>query len=122
MIAGLKDKILNLSDDISLLIAKSSDLSSLDDIRVNALGKKGSITSHLKDLREYDDISKREIGSLVNQIKNKNVGIINFKGYWDPLINLINHIINEEFMGINNLNCFEEIKNLKTLKIFLKNI
>ena len=71
MIAGLKDKILNLSDDISLLIAKSSDLNSLDDIRINALGKKCSITSHLKDLREYDDISKREIGSLVNQIKNK---------------------------------------------------
>mgnify|MGYP002701111796 FL=1 len=55
-------------------------------------------------------------------MKKKNVGIINCKGYWDPLINLINHIINEEFMGINNLNYFEEIKNLKTLKSFLKNI
>ena len=58
----------------------------------------------------------------LNQIKNKNVGIINFKGYWNPLINLINHIIKEEFMGMNNLHYFEEIKNLKTLKIFLKNI
>ena len=58
----------------------------------------------------------------LNQIKNKNVGIINFKGYWDPLINLINHIINEEFMGINNLNYFEEIKSIKTLNFFLKNI
>ena len=58
----------------------------------------------------------------LNQIKNKKVGIINFKGYWDPLINLINHIIKEEFMGINNLNYFEEIKNLHMLNIFLKNI
>ena len=58
----------------------------------------------------------------LNQIKNKNVGIINFKGYWDPLINLINHIIEEEFMAINNLDYFEEIKNLNSLKIFLKNI
>ena len=58
----------------------------------------------------------------LNQIKNKNVGVINFKGYWDPLINLINHIIKEEYMKPNNLNYFEEIKDVNTLKIFLKNI
>ena len=58
----------------------------------------------------------------LNQIKNKNVGIINFNGYWNPLINLINHIIEEEYMGPNNLKYFEEIKDIKTLKIFLKNI
>ncbi len=58
----------------------------------------------------------------LSQIKNKNVGIINFKGYWNPLINLINHLIKEEFMPSNNLNYFEEINNLKMLKIFLKNI
>ncbi len=58
----------------------------------------------------------------LNQIKNKNVGIINFNGYWNPLINLINHIIEEQYMGRNNLKYFEEIKDIKTLKIFLKNI
>lgn len=46
----------------------------------------------------------------LNQIKNKNVGIINFEGYWDPLINLIKHIIKEEYMSPNNLNYYEEIK------------
>ena len=56
------------------------------------------------------------------QIKNKNIGIINFKGYWDPLLNLINHIIREEYMNPKNLNHFEEIKDINTLKIFLKNI
>ena len=71
MIAELKDKLLNLSDKFSLLIEKCSDLNSLDEIRVNALGKKGSITSYLKNLKEYDDVSKREIGSLVNEIKIK---------------------------------------------------
>ena len=58
----------------------------------------------------------------LNQIKNKNVGIINFEGYWDPLINLIEHIIKEEYMSPNNLNYYEEIKNINSLKIFLKNI
>ena len=71
MIAELQDKLLNLSDGISLSITKCADQNSLDIIRVNALGKKGSITSHLKDLKEFDDVSKREIGSLVNEIKNK---------------------------------------------------
>ena len=58
----------------------------------------------------------------LNQIKNKNVGIINFEGYWDPLINLIEHIIKEEYMSPNNLNYYEEIKNITSLKNFLKNI
>ena len=58
----------------------------------------------------------------LNQIKNKNVGIINFNGYWDPLINLIKHIIKEEYMRPNNLNYYEVIKNINSLKIFLKNI
>ena len=71
MIAELKDKILNLSDDISLLISECPNLNSLEEIRINTLGKKGSITSYLKDLRAYDDSSKREIGSIVNEIKNK---------------------------------------------------
>ena len=58
----------------------------------------------------------------LNQIKNKNIGIINFEGYWDPLIHLINHIIKEEYMRPNNLNYLEEIKDINNLKIFLKNI
>ena len=41
MIAELKDKILNLSNDISLLISECPNLNSLEEIRINALGKKG---------------------------------------------------------------------------------
>ena len=58
----------------------------------------------------------------LNQIKNKNVGIINFDDYWNPLIFLIKHMINEEFMTSDNLNYFEEIKNIHEFKKFLKNI
>ena len=58
----------------------------------------------------------------LNIIKNKNVGIINFSGYWDPLIKLIHNIINEQFMKIENLNYFEEIKNIQSLRKFLKSI
>ena len=58
----------------------------------------------------------------LNLIKNKKVGIINFKGYWNPLIILIKHLINQEFMSPDNLNYFDEIKNISELKKFLKNI
>ena len=58
----------------------------------------------------------------LNQIVNKKIGIINFNNFWDPLISLINHLIKEEYMGSYNLNYFEELRNINSLKIFLKNI
>ena len=58
----------------------------------------------------------------LNLIKNKNVGIINFYGYWDLLISLINHIVEEKFMSSFNLDYFTEITDIKTLKKFLKKI
>ena len=58
----------------------------------------------------------------LNLIKNKSIGILNFSGYWDPLIALIKNVINEGFMSPHNLNYFEEIKNVELLKKFLNNI
>ena len=69
MVDQLQEKLIKLSDEIRELISKASDLKSLDEIRINSLGKKGSITSHLKNLRDYDNASKIQIGSLVNKIK-----------------------------------------------------
>ena len=58
----------------------------------------------------------------LSQIVNKKVGIINFNNFWNPLISLINHLIKEEYMGEHNLNYFEELGNINSLKIFLKDI
>ena len=58
----------------------------------------------------------------LNLIKGKKIGILNFSGYWDPLITLINNVISEGFMSQKNLNYFEEIKDIKLLKKFLNNI
>ena len=70
MISELKEKLLKLSDEIKDLVSGCSDPDKLEEIRISTLGKKGSITSYLKDLKQYDDNSKREIGSLINEIKN----------------------------------------------------
>jgi len=56
MISELRDKLLNLSDEISTSISQSNSLNDLEEIRVNSLGKKGLITSYLKNLREYDEV------------------------------------------------------------------
>ncbi len=58
----------------------------------------------------------------LTQIIDKKVGIINFNNFWDPLVSLINHLIKEEYMGTDNLNYFEELRNTNSLKIFLKDI
>ena len=58
----------------------------------------------------------------LGQIFNKKVGIINFNKFWNPLIFLINHLIEEEYMEPHNLNFFKELKNLNSLKNFLKDI
>ena len=83
MISELKAKLLNLSDVITNLISDAKNINEIEKIRVNSLGKKGSITSYLKNLREYDEVSKKEIGSLVNEIKNNiNKLIIDKKSYF----------------------------------------
>ena len=43
MISELKDKLLNLSDEISTSISQSNGLNDLEEIRVNSLRKKGLI-------------------------------------------------------------------------------
>ena len=58
----------------------------------------------------------------LDQITNKNVGIFNLEGYWNPLVFLIKHMINEEFMSPNNLNYFDDIRSINGLKKFLKSI
>ena len=58
----------------------------------------------------------------LNLIKNKNIGILNFFGYWNPLIALIKKVTDENFMAKHNLTYFKEIKSVETLNNFLKNI
>ena len=55
-------------------------------------------------------------------IKDKKIGILNFSGYWDPLIALIKNVISEGFMGQQNLKKFEEINNIESFKRFLNKI
>tara|TARA_E500000075_G_scaffold134021_1_gene149517 strand:- start:6092 stop:7183 length:1092 start_codon:yes stop_codon:yes gene_type:complete len=63
-IAKLKEKLIN---DIS----KSQDISQLEDIRISSLGKKGSITSLLKNITSQKPEDKKEYGEQVNILKKQ---------------------------------------------------
>ena len=71
MISKLKDDLQNLLNDITLRISNSKTPSDLEYIRINSLGKKGSITLYLKNIRDYDIETKKKIGAYLNDIKNQ---------------------------------------------------
>ena len=52
-------------------IHSASKLSELEDIRITALGKKGSITGLMKGLGALDPDKRREAGQLLNRIKEE---------------------------------------------------
>ena len=54
MVFKLKEDLLNLFNDISLEISDCKTALDLEDIRINSLGKKGSITLYLKKIKDYD--------------------------------------------------------------------
>ena len=69
MISELRNKIIDLSNEITSAISETTNINDVEDIRINSLGKKGTITLYLKNLREYDEASKKEIGALINDTK-----------------------------------------------------
>ena len=71
MVSELKEDLQNLLNNITISIQNSKASSELENIRVSSLGKKGSITLYLKNIRDYDLETKKEIGAYLNDIKNQ---------------------------------------------------
>lgn len=61
-------------------IAKAQDLQSLDQIRVNYLGKQGEITQLLKNLNTLPPEQRKQVGQETNQAKQQISEWINQKG------------------------------------------
>ena len=71
MVSELKVDLQNLLNNITISIQVSKSSSELENIRVNSLGKKGSVTIYLRNLRDYDIETKKEIGAYLNDIKSQ---------------------------------------------------
>ena len=70
----MSDTLKNLEEITKLAIeeiAKSDDLSVLEDLRVRYLGKKGELTLQLKNIGKLDAADRPKFGEKVNIAKNK---------------------------------------------------
>ena len=61
----------SLKTDLLAAIAAAGDLSQLDELRVSALGKKGSITQMMKSLGQLSPDERREAGQKLNAVKDE---------------------------------------------------
>ena len=78
----------NLKEDFFSKISEISTIEELEDIRVSFLGKKGSFTALMQNLRNLNNEEKRLAGSELNKTKIEIVGIVQQKKEEFELINL----------------------------------
>lgn len=66
-----KEDVAKLKAEIEASLAQAKSLEDLNSIKVKYLGKKGFLTNLLKSLKELTLEERRELGSLLNQIKDE---------------------------------------------------
>ncbi len=72
----MSQTIATLKAELTSLIAASSDLPSLEEARVTALGKKGRITDLMKTLGTLGPEERKETGAALNVLKDEIAGLI----------------------------------------------
>ena len=66
----MEERLKKLQQDALLALEKALDLKALQDVRVQVLGKKGSLTEIMKGMRDLSADERPVIGSLVNTLKD----------------------------------------------------
>ena len=64
------DKIRELKEQLEARLAKTDNLTLLDRVRVEYLGKKGSITALLKGMKSLSNEEKKSFGADINKLKS----------------------------------------------------
>jgi len=62
-------ELMKLKDEILKSVDEASDLASLDDVRVKALGKKGQLTELMKTLGTMTPDERKAFGQQINEVK-----------------------------------------------------
>ncbi|MGF1619568.1 MAG: phenylalanine--tRNA ligase subunit alpha [Rhodomicrobiaceae bacterium] len=69
--AASKSDLNELEKDLTARIGKAADLAELEDLRVGALGKSGSVTGLLKTLGKLPPEERRGYGQAINAVKDR---------------------------------------------------
>ena len=67
----MKEKINELYQSAVNAINQADGLKSLDEVRVNYLGKNGSVTGLLKGMRDVAPEDRPKVGQMVNELRSK---------------------------------------------------
>ena len=66
----MKEKLQEIKSAVEALLKNSSELDSLEDIRIKYLGKKGELTAVLKGMGKLTPEERPVIGALANEIRD----------------------------------------------------
>ncbi|MGN0488123.1 MAG: phenylalanine--tRNA ligase subunit alpha, partial [Ruminococcus sp.] len=75
----MDEKIISLKKELEKKLGEVSSLVDLESIRVSFLGKKGSITGLMKNMKDLSNEAKKEFGKQVNELKVSAAKIIEEK-------------------------------------------
>ncbi|MFQ5984767.1 MAG: phenylalanine--tRNA ligase subunit alpha [Alphaproteobacteria bacterium] len=67
----MKQDVQALAQAILAEVAAAPDLAALEQVRVKALGRKGSVTALMKGLGQMEPAARKEAGALFNRLKNR---------------------------------------------------
>ncbi len=67
----MQERLQQLQKDVLTSLQKAKDLKSLQNVRVEILGKKGSLTEVMKGMRDLSAEERPVIGNLVNNLKKE---------------------------------------------------
>lgn len=73
------DNLASLTEEALQLVDKAADLNSLDQVRVDFLGKKGQLTGLLKTLGKLSPDERPAAGAKINEAKEQVLGCLNAK-------------------------------------------
>ena len=65
----LKEELMQMKNDVLEKIKLAQDNKTLEDIRIEFLGKKGKITEILKGLKDLSNEERKEVGKIANDVK-----------------------------------------------------
>ena len=95
----MNDKVMLLKDELISKLSEANDAATVDALRVEYLGKNGSITGLLKGMKDLSIEEKKDFGQKVNVLKEEAVKLISDK---------IEEIKNAEIMAeINSMPEFD---------------
>ena len=68
---GLMENLDQIKTEVLGAVAAATDSKALDEIRVSAMGKKGSITSMMKNMKDLSPEERKETGQKLNMVKGE---------------------------------------------------